>query len=121
MNIKLHVGVYIYIYLYRCIVIEDAKDRGKLLSFTVIISKTSTKFCPVGDVRRSLEAEKLDQLIDKEAFLIPRLFKTKKGHNVSKTKGAVIVYDREERQGRTQGGIPSTDSETRTGDVRKGT
>ena len=121
MNIKLHVGVYIYIYLYRCIVIEDAKDRGKLLSFTVIISKTSTKFCPVGHVRRFLEAEKLDQLIDKEAFLIPRLFKTKKGHNVSKTKGAVIVYDREERQGRTQWGIPSTDSETRTVDVRKGT
>ena len=73
------------------------------MSFTVIISKTSTKFCPVGHVRRFLEAEKLDQLIDKEAFLIPRLFKTKKGHNVSKTKGAVIVYDREERQGRTQG------------------
>ena len=59
---------------------------------TVYIAKTGTKYCPVKHVLSFLQEAGLDKDVDTEAYLIPRLHKTKKGHRASKTKG--ISYTR---------------------------
>ena len=61
----------------------------------VIIAKTSTQFCPVEHVKGFLNKAKLDITKDSEAFLIPRLHKTNKGHNASKNKGVCYTTIRE--------------------------
>ena len=56
------------------------------------ISRLDSKYCPVKFVQRYLEEAKLNITDDKESFLIARLHKTKKRHNVSKVAG--IGYSR---------------------------
>ena len=58
----------------------------------VYIAKTGTKYCPVAHIINFLEKAELDIARDKDAFLVPTLHKTKKGHRASKTKG--ISYTR---------------------------
>ena len=58
----------------------------------VYIARTGTKYCPVFNLEIFLLKAKLEIDRDKEAFLIPTLHKTKKGHNASKTRG--ISYSR---------------------------
>ena len=60
-----------------------------------IIAETGSQFCPVNHIKVFLEKAKLDIVKDKEAFLIPRLFKTKRGHTASKTKGISYTTIRE--------------------------
>ena len=61
----------------------------------VIIAKTSTEFCPVENVTNFLRLAKLDIVQDPEAYLVPRLHRTKKGHNASKTRGLSYTRIRE--------------------------
>ena len=59
---------------------------------TVYIAKTGSKYCPVKHVKDFLEKAQLDTKTHEDAFLIPTLHKTKRGHRASKTKG--ISYTR---------------------------
>ena len=61
----------------------------------VLIAKTGTKFCPVGHVKKFLQEAKLDIHDNPEAYLIPKLHKTKRAHNASKTKGVSYTTIRE--------------------------
>ena len=58
----------------------------------MFISKTGSKYCPVANILNFLKNAGLNREKDSEAFLIPTLFKTKKGHIASKTRG--ISYTR---------------------------
>ena len=53
----------------------------------VVIARTGTRFCPVGQVEKFLTEAKLDIERNKDAYIVPRLHKTRKGHKASKTKG----------------------------------
>ena len=69
----------------------DQQGKGQ----SVIIAETGSQFCPVNHVKMFLEKAKLDIVKDEEAFLIPRLFRTKRGHTASKTKGVSYTTIRE--------------------------
>ena len=58
----------------------------------VFIAATGTKYCPVQYMRYFLKKAELDLDVDKDAFLIPTLYRTKKGHRASKWRG--ISYSR---------------------------
>ena len=61
----------------------------------IIIAKTHTQFCPVEKVQQFLTEAKLCVQEEPEAFLVPKLHKTKKGHNASRTSGISYTTIRE--------------------------
>ena len=58
----------------------------------VYVARTGTLYCPVSFTENFLTDAQLNCREHPECFLIPRLHKTKKGHNASKTRG--ISYTR---------------------------
>ena len=62
---------------------------------TVYIAKTGSKYCPVVHLEDFLRKAGLNVKNDKEAFIIPVLYKTKKGHKASKTRGVSYTRIRE--------------------------
>ena len=58
----------------------------------VFISKIDSQYCPVRLLLKFLTACKIDYKVDSSFFVIPRLFKAKKGYSASKTLG--ISYSR---------------------------
>ena len=74
------------------IILPKSKTDQHRDGHEVTISRTGSPYCPVSHVEDFLKDAKLDLKKEKEAFLIPALHKTKKGHNASKHKG--ISYSR---------------------------
>ena len=77
------------------IVLQKSKTDQHRKGNEVFIAATNTAYCSVNYVKMFLEATKLDKKSYPEAFLIPRLYKTKRGHSVSRTLGIsyTTVYD----------------------------
>ena len=80
---------------YMQIFLPHAKTDQHREGNKIIIAKTHTQFCPVEHVKSFLKDAKLDPQENPEAFLVPRLHKTKKSHNASKTKGVSYTSIRE--------------------------
>ena len=70
---------------------NDQHREGK----KIVIAKTFTQFCPVEKVKQFLTEAKLCVQEEPEAFLVPKLHKTKKGHKASKTSGISYTTIRE--------------------------
>ena len=77
------------------ITLEKSKCDQHRDGHIIYISKLNSKYCPVKLVKTFLELCKVNVTTDLETFLIPRLFKTKKGHTVSKTLGISYTRARE--------------------------
>ncbi len=69
------------------VILEKSKTDQHRHGHEVYISATKSQYCPVRYVQTFLDNAKLSIMDTPEAFLLPRLFKTKKGHNASKTLG----------------------------------
>ena len=74
------------------IVIPKSKTDQHREGHVVYISRIKSDYCPVKYLEVYLKKAKLDISNDKESPLICRIFKTKSGHKISKTKG--ISYSR---------------------------
>ena len=74
------------------IFLPEAKTDQQRDGENVHIAQTGTKYCPVKHIKDFLRKSGIDVTLDKEAFLIPVLYKTKKGHKASKNRG--ISYTR---------------------------
>ena len=69
------------------IYLEQSKADQHREGNKVYISRTGSKYCPVGFTENFLKDANLSCIENENSFLIPRLHKTKKGHNASKNKG----------------------------------
>ena len=74
------------------ILIPKSKPDQHREGHVVYISRKKPECCPVKYLEAYLQKAKLDIYNDKESPLICRIFKTKSGHKISKTKG--ISYSR---------------------------
>ena len=74
------------------IFLEKSKTDQLREGNIIHISRLESKYCPVKLLLNYLRLAKLDLKQDSNSFLISRLHKTKKGHNVSKISG--ISYNR---------------------------
>ena len=74
------------------IFIPKSKSDQHREGHVVYISRIKSECCPVKYLEAYLQKAKLDISNDKESPLICRIFKTKSGHKISKTKG--ISYSR---------------------------
>ena len=62
---------------------------------TVYIAKTGTAYCPVTYTTHFLKAAGLSLTLHPDSYVIPRLFKTKKGHTACKLRGISYTTIRE--------------------------
>ena len=74
------------------ILITKSKSDQHREGHVVYISRIKSECCPVKHLSVYLQNAKLDISCDKKSPLICRIFKTKSGHNISKTNG--ISYSR---------------------------
>ena len=80
---------------YLLVTLEKSKTDQHRKGNEVFISVTESEYCPVTYVKLFLQTTDSDCELFPEAFLIPRLHKTKSGHSVSRTRGIsyTTVYD----------------------------
>ena len=69
------------------ILISKSKADQHTEGHVVYISRIKLECCPVKYLEAYIEKANLDISNDKESPLICRIFKTKSGHKISKTKG----------------------------------
>ena len=81
---------------YLRITLEKAKNDQERKGNEIFIARLENKYCPVKLVEEFWSQVGLSGKIDKEAFLISRLHKTKYGHAASKSKGISQTTARED-------------------------
>ncbi|XP_066915915.1 integrase/recombinase xerD homolog [Clytia hemisphaerica] len=69
------------------IIVEKSKNDQHHEGNKIPIARLNSKYCPVNIFEEFLQKAELDISKDKQCYLIPRIFKCKKGHRVSKTLG----------------------------------
>ena len=77
------------------IFLEQSKVDQHRHGENVYIARTGTKYCPVSFTENFLKDAGFHIIQNEESFIIPRLFKTKKGHTACKTKGISYTTIRE--------------------------
>jgi len=75
--------------------VEKSKCDQHREGHIVFISRLKSQYCPVQLLERFVTACNVDKKLDKNFFLIPRLFNTKKGYSASKTQGIGYTRARE--------------------------
>ena len=88
------------------IFLEKSKTDQQRHGNKVLIAATGTEYCPVTYVRNFFELAKLDRVDTPEAYVIPRMYKTKRGHVASKIKGISYTTIRDIFKERTRALVP---------------
>ena len=77
------------------IFLEESKCDQHRNGETVFIARLESKYCPVCLLEDFLKVCNIDRLKNLDAFLVPRLFKTKEGHRAAKNAGISYTTARE--------------------------